>query len=43
MRLIETEDYLEALKNILRYIAKDKKSAALAFREELDKKIHTLK
>ena len=43
MRLIETKDYLEALKNILRYIAKDKKSAALAFREDLDKKIHILK
>jgi len=40
MRLIETEDYLEALKNILRYIAKDKKSAALAFSPNLEIEIH---
>jgi len=43
MTIIETEDYLESLKTILRYIAKDKKSAAFAFREALDIKINNLK
>ncbi len=43
MIIIETEDYLESLKTILRYIAKDKKSAAFTFREDLDIKINNLK
>ena len=43
MTVIETEDYLDSLKNILQYIAKDKKSAALALRKDLDKKINDLK
>ena len=43
MTIIETEDYLTSLKNVLGYIAKDKKSAAIAFREALDTKIANLK
>ena len=43
MTIIETKDYLESLKNILHYIAQDKKSAALTFRKDLDKKISDLK
>jgi len=43
MIIIETKDYLDSLKEILAYIAKDKKSAAIHFREALDKKIDTLK
>ena len=43
MTVIKTRDYLESLKEILQYIAKDKKSAALAFNEALDKKIKDLK
>jgi len=43
MTIIETEDYLDALKGVLTYIAKDKKSAALQFRKELRKKIQNLK
>ena len=43
MTIIETEDYLESLKNVLGYIAKDKKSAALTFRKALDRKIRNLK
>jgi len=41
--IIKTEDYLDALKEILSYIAQDKKSAAVLFRKELDKKIKDLK
>jgi len=43
MTIIETEDYLNALKEVLVYIAKDKKSAAIQFRKELKKKIENLK
>lgn len=43
MTIIKTKDYLDSLKDILAYIAKDKKSAALAFREALDIKINNLK
>ncbi len=43
MTIIKTKDYLDSLKNILQYIAKDKKSAALTFREDLNKKMSDLK
>ena len=43
MIIIETEDYLDALKDVLAYIAKDKKSAAIQFKKELSKKIKNLK
>jgi len=43
MTIIETEAYLNALKDILAYIAKDKKSAAIAFKEALEIKIDNLK
>ena len=43
MTIIETKDYLDALKDILTYIAKDKKSAAIEFNKELRKKINNLK
>ena len=43
MTVIKTKDYLESLKDVLGYIAKDKKSAALAFRKALDIKINNLK
>jgi plasmid stabilization system protein ParE len=43
MTVVETEDYIDALKDILTYIAKDKKSAAIQFKKELRKKIQNLK
>ncbi len=43
MTIIETKDYLESLKNVLGYIAQDKKSAAINFRDALDVKINNLK
>lgn len=43
MTIIKTKDYLDSLKEILHYIAKDKKSAALTFRNNLDKKMTDLK
>jgi plasmid stabilization system protein ParE len=43
MTVVETEDYLDALKDILSYIAKDKKSAAVQFKKELRQKIQDLK
>jgi plasmid stabilization system protein ParE len=43
MNIIESEDYLDALKEVLVYIAKDKKSAAVHFKKELSKKIKNLK
>jgi plasmid stabilization system protein ParE len=43
MTIIETEDYLDVLKEILAYIARDKKSAAVQFKKELSKKIKNLK
>ena len=43
MNIIESEDYLDALKEVLVYIAKDKKSAAVQFKKELSKKIKNLK
>jgi len=43
MTIIKTKDYLDSLKNILQYIAKDKKSAALTFGEDLNKKMSDLK
>ena len=43
MIIVETKDYLDSLKEILAYIARDKKSAAVHFREALNKKIDALK
>ena len=43
MRILKSDDYLEALKEVLTYIAKDKKSAAVQFNSELNKKIRSLK
>jgi len=43
MTIIKTRDYLESLKELLSYIAKDKKSAAISFNKTLNKKIQVLK
>ncbi len=43
MIIIKDEQYLSQLFNILKYIAKDKKSAALYFERKLNKKIIFLK
>jgi len=43
MKIVKTRDYLESLKEVLRYIAQDKKSAALSFNKTLNKKISDLK
>ena len=43
MTVIKTKDYQESLKQILSYIAKDKKLAAVQFNKELNKKIKDLK
>ena len=43
MRVVKTDDFQESLKNILLYIAKDKKSPAIEFNRELNKKIRDLK
>jgi plasmid stabilization system protein ParE len=42
MKIIKTRDYQESLKNTLFTIAKDKKSAAIAFNKELNQKIKHL-
>ena len=43
MIIVKTEEYLSTLKEILSYISQDKKSAAILFSKELDKKIVNLK
>ncbi len=43
MTLVKSQDYLDTLKEILEYIAVDKKSAAVNFYRELNTKIKTLK
>jgi len=43
MKLIRTREYLLSLQDIMLYIAKDKKSAALNFRKELNKKLKGVK
>jgi len=43
VKIAKTQDYLDSLKDILSYIAKDKKSVAVAFKDELNKKINALK
>jgi len=43
MTIIKTRDYQESLKEILTYIASDKKSAAIHFNKELNRKIKDLK
>ena len=42
MKIIKTRDYQESLKNILRTIATDKKSAAIAFNKALNQKFKHL-
>ena len=43
MTIIKTRDYQESLKEVLSYISKDKKSVAIAFNQELKKKMQDLK
>ncbi len=43
MRLIKTREFLESLQSIMRYIAKDKRSASLDFRRQLNKKLKATK
>ncbi len=43
MTIIKTRDYLESLKELLSYIAKDKKTATISFNKTLNKKIQVLK
>jgi len=43
MTIIKTEDYQKSLKEILSFISKDKKSSAISFRKDLDKKLIDLK
>ena len=42
MKIIKTRDYQESLKNILLTIASDKKSAAINFHKDLNKKFKHL-
>ncbi len=42
MKIIRGHQFVEQLINILRYIAKDKHSAAIKFEKELNKKIKNL-
>ena len=43
MKIVKTKTFLETLENILEYIAEDKKSAAIEFYRELNKKFKDLK
>ena len=43
MTIIKTKDYQESLKEVLSHISKDKKSAAITFNQELNKKMQDLK
>ena len=43
MTIIKTKDYHESLKEVLSHISKDKKSAAITFNQELNKKMQDLK
>jgi len=43
MKIIKTKTYLDSLDNILGYIAEDKKSAAIQFYKDINKKIKDLK
>ena len=43
MTILKTKDFLDTLKEILFSIAQDKKSAAVEFNQELNKKIDNLK
>jgi len=43
MKIIKTRDYQESLKDILQHIAKDKKSASIAFNKAINKKMKDLK
>ncbi|NEW60862.1 type II toxin-antitoxin system RelE/ParE family toxin [Sulfurovum sp. bin170] len=43
MKIIKTGDFQESLKDILAYIARDKKSASIQFNRDLNKKIKDIK
>jgi len=43
MKIVKTKSFLDALDNILCYIAEDKKSAATQFYKDINKKIKDLK
>ncbi|CAA6824960.1 MAG: Unknown protein [uncultured Sulfurovum sp.] len=43
MKIVKTETFQKSLKEILEYIANDKKSAAITFNRDLNKKIKALK
>ncbi|MBU1667292.1 type II toxin-antitoxin system RelE/ParE family toxin [bacterium] len=43
MKIVKTKSFQESLENILSYIAEDKKSAAIQFNRDLNKKIKDLK
>jgi plasmid stabilization system protein ParE len=43
MKIVESVKFKKSLKNILFYIAKDKKSAAIKFKKDLQKIIQDLK
>lgn len=43
MRIVKTDSFLNALENVLSYIAQDKKSAAIKFNSDLNKKMKDLK
>ena len=43
MKILKSQEYISSLKDILSYIAKDKKSVAIDFRKELNRKIQDIK
>ena len=43
MRIVKTDSFLNALEDVLSYIAQDKKSAAIKFNSDLNKKMKDLK
>ena len=43
MKIVKTNSFLDSLEDILSYIAQDKKSAAIKFNSDLNKKMKDLK
>lgn len=43
MKIVKTKSFQESLESVLSFIAKDKKSAAITFNKDLNKKIKALK
>jgi len=43
MKIVKTKSFQESLESVLSFIAKDKKSAAITFNRDLNKKIKALK